>query len=35
MEEKINSDFIEVVSVTERGYKSYGKAALEAILARI
>lgn len=35
MEEKINSDFIEVVSVTEQGYKSYNKAALDAILGRI
>ena len=35
MEEKISADYVEVASVTEKGYKSYSKAELEAILARI
>lgn len=35
MEEKISADYVEVASVTKEGFKSYGKEALDAILARI
>jgi len=35
MEEKISAEYVEVASVTKEGYKSYGKEALDAILARI
>ncbi|TFJ84168.1 hypothetical protein NSK_004640 [Nannochloropsis salina CCMP1776] len=35
MEEKISAEYVEVCSVTKEGFKSYGKEALTAVLARI